>query len=95
MWKKSIDEVLKILNTNKNGLTQEEAEKRLKIDGKNEIPKAKKETLFEIFIYQFKSPIVLILLIAAIFSIFTKSYADSVFIFAVILINAIIGTYQE
>lgn len=95
MWEKNIGEVLKILNTTKIGLTQQEAEKRLKTNGKNEIPKAKKETLFEIFIYQFKSPIVLILVIAAIFSIFTKSYADSIFIFAVIIINAIIGTYQE
>lgn len=60
-----------------------------------EIPKAKNKTIFKIFIEQFKSPIVLILLIAAIFSIFTKSYADAIFIFAVIIINALIGTYQE
>ena len=95
MWDKSIEEVFEKLKTSKNGLTQIQAEERLKIDGKNEIPKAKNKTIFKIFIEQFKSPIVLILLIAAIFSIFTKSYADAIFIFAVIIINAVIGTYQE
>lgn len=95
MWDKSIEEVFEKLKTSKSGLTQIQAEERLKIDGKNEIPKAKNKTIFKIFIEQFKSPIVLILLIAAIFSIFTKSYADAIFIFAVIIINALIGTYQE
>lgn len=95
MWNKSIEEVFSKFKTNKNGLTQIQAEERLKINGKNEIPKAKNKTVFKIFIEQFKSPIVLILIIAAIFSIFTKSYADAIFIFAVIIINAVIGTYQE
>lgn len=95
MWNNSIKEVLEYLKTSLEGLTQEEAEKRLKENGKNTIPKAKQETIFEIFINQFKSPIIAILIIAAIFSIITKSYADSIFIFAVIIINSIIGTYQE
>ena len=67
MWNKSIEEVFSKFKTNKNGLTQIQAEERLKINGKNEIPKAKNKTVFKIFIEQFKSPIVLILIIAAIF----------------------------
>ena len=63
MWDKSIEEVFEKLKTSKSGLTQIQAEERLKIDGKNEIPKAKNKTIFKIFIEQFKSPIVLILLI--------------------------------
>ena len=90
--KQEIEEKLK---TNENGLTEKEAEIRLKINGANEIPKAKEETILKIFIEQFISPIVGILLIAGAFSIYTKSYADAIFILAVITINAVIGTYQE
>ena len=95
MWDKNIEEVLKNLNTNKKGLTYGEAQKRLEVNGKNEIPKGKKNTVLDIFIEQFKSPIILILIIAAIFSIITNSKADCIFILIVISINAIIGTYQE
>lgn len=92
---KSQEEIEKIFNTSQNGLTNIEANKRLEQNGKNEIPKPAKITLLQIFINQFLSPIVFILIIAAIFSIITKSYSDSIFIFLVIMINAIIGTYQE
>ena len=95
MWNISVDEIFKYFNSSKKGLTQEEALKRIKLNGKNLIPKAKKKTLFEIFIEQFKSPIILILFVSVILSIITKSYADSFFILAVIFINSIIGTYQE
>lgn len=92
---KKIEEIKKEFNTNEMGLKSEEAEKRLKINGKNEIPTPPKPTIFKIFIEQFLSPIVAILIIASIFAIFTKSYSDAIFIFAVIIINAVIGTYQE
>lgn len=95
MWNISIDEVFKYFNSSKKGLTQEEAQKRIKINGKNLIPKAKKKTLLETFVEQFKSPIILILFVSVILSIITKNYADSFFILAVIFINSIIGTYQE
>ena len=47
------------------------------------------------FFQQFKSPIILILIVAAIFSIIIKSFADAIFILIVIIVNAIIGTTQE
>lgn len=95
MWNKSIEEVEKYFNTSKKGLTEQEAENRIKKNGKNTIPKAKKDTILQIFIEQFKSPIIAILIVAAVFAILTKAQADSIFIFAVIIINSIIGTYQE
>lgn len=95
MWSKSENEILKIFDTNVDGISEEEAIRRLKNNGKNSIPKGKKITLVETIINQFKSPIVIILLLAAVFSIIIKSYADAGFIFAVIIINAVIGTYQE
>lgn len=95
MWDKSIEDVMEKLSTNKNGLTSKEAQQRLALNGKNEIPKGKKNTILDILISQFKSPIILILIIAAIFSILVNSKADSLFILMVITINAVIGTYQE
>lgn len=95
MYYKEIEEIENLLKTSESGLTKLEAKKRLEANGGNEIPKPPKLTIFNLFIAQFLSPIVFILIIAAIFSLITKSYSDSIFIFLVIFINAIIGTYQE
>ena len=95
MLSKNVQEVFENLKSSEKGLTEKEVEKRLISNGKNEIPKGKKDTIFDIFIEQFKSPIILILIVAAIFSILTNSKADCIFILIVIGINAIIGTYQE
>lgn len=95
MWNKTIEQTLEKTNSNANGISDKKAEQRLLLNGKNEIPKGKKKGIIEIFFEQFKSPIILILIIAAIFSIIIKSYADAIFILIVIGINAIIGTTQE
>lgn len=72
MWDKRVEEIYEILQTNEEGLTQKEAESRLKRNGKNVIPKGKKRTLWDIAMEQFKSPIVFILAVAAIFSFITR-----------------------
>ena len=95
MWNKTIEQTLEKTNSNANGISEKKAEQRLLLNGKNEIPKGKKKSVIEIFFEQFKSPIILILIVAAIFSIIIKSYADAIFILIVIGINAIIGTTQE
>ena len=95
MWDKTVQEALEKTNSSKDGINQKLAEQRLMLNGKNEIPKGKKKSIIEIFFQQFKSPIILILIVAAIFSIIIKSYADAIFILIVIIINAIIGTTQE
>lgn len=95
MWNDSIENVLKVLNSKTEGITQKQADEQTKKDGKNEIPKGKKKTIGQIFLQQFWSPIILILVVAAIFSIVIRSDADAIFIFIVIAINAIIGTTQE
>ena len=95
MWSKTSEEVLEKTNSNVNGISQKIAEQRLLLNGKNEIPKGKKKGIIEIFLEQFKSPIILILIVAAIFSVIIRSYADAIFILIVIGINAIIGTTQE
>jgi calcium-translocating P-type ATPase len=92
---KNIDETLESLNCTTDGLTTDEAHQRIEHYGRNALVEAKKYTLFSIFIEQFKSPIIYILLIAAIISIVIKEFTDAGFIFAVLIINALIGTYQE
>ncbi len=94
-YTKSIQETMSDLNCTLGGLTSSEAIIRNKQYGLNLLPTAKKSNIFDIFIEQFKSPIIYILLIAAIISFSINEFTDAGFIMAVLLINALIGTFQE
>lgn len=88
-------EILKDLNAKPEGLSSEEAQKREEEYGLNILPTKREPTLFEHFIRQFKSPIIYILLAATLLSIIIKEYTDAGFIMLVLVLNAVIGTYQE
>ena len=90
-----IDAVLKKLNTNKSGINEAEAQKRIKKYGLNELPKKKELTKFSIFISQFKNALILILVIAGTLSFFLVEYIDSGVIFGAVILNVIIGFFQE
>ena len=92
---KPIEEVLKNLDSNVNGLSKEEAKKRLEKFGYNEISEKKKTNLALVFLKQFNSFMVYILIVAALISFFIKHYIDVYVIIGVILINGIIGFIQE
>jgi len=92
---KSIDETLLVLESHTSGLTSEEVEKREKQYGPNVLPSKPDKTLFVHFLQQFKSPIIYILLLAAFMALLIKEYTDAGFILLVLILNAIIGTYQE
>ena len=77
------------------GLDSAEAKKRLLEYGENRLPSAPPTSLALIFIKQFLSPFIYILLVAAIISFAVKQIPSAVFIIAVLFINAIIGTIQE
>lgn len=77
------------------GLSEEEAQRRQKEQGKNILNKKKKVTLLQMFLEQFQDPMVIILIIGAIVSIFLKEYMDACIILVVIVLNAIIGVIQE
>ncbi len=94
-YTKSIDDSLLDLDSTISGLSSSEALQRRKHYGNNTLPIAKKHTIFDIFIEQFKSPIIYVLLIAALISFAIKEFTDGGFIMAVLFINAFIGTYQE
>ena len=91
---KEID-IIEILQTNKNGLSQEEVSERLKKYGLNKLPDAKLDNIFWIFLRQFQSPLVYILIIASFIVFFMKEFVDGSIILFVLFFNAIVGTFQE
>jgi len=92
---KNIDEAFSILKTNISGLNSEEASRRQEKYGLNVLPSKAEMTLFQHFLQQFKSPIIYILLLAALMALIIHEYTDAGFILVVLLLNAVIGTYQE
>jgi len=91
---KNVKEVFDILNTNENGLSEEEAEKRLKDYGFNEI-KIKETGLFEIFLRQLKSPFTYLLVIAAFVAFLIAEEIDGAMILLFVFINVSLGFFQE
>jgi magnesium-transporting ATPase (P-type) len=89
------DEVLKNLQSSKDGLSSTEAQKRLTHYGHNRLPEGKKATLLQIILHQVLNPLIFILVAAAGASIAIGEGEDAIFIFLVIFINAALGTYQE
>jgi Ca2+-transporting ATPase len=90
------EEVLRLLETEgTNGLTSTDATRRLEQFGTNSITHEKKKNPWLIFLRQFNSPIVYLLIFAAALSFFFKEWLDGSAILVVILINSIIGFYME
>jgi len=84
------------LKSNSNtGLTTLEAEERLAQYGVNSIKTSNKQSGFGLFISQFKSPIIIILLFASILSLFLKDITNSIIIFCIILISGALSFWQE
>lgn len=92
---KSVEETLRDLECGVDGLSSKEVASRTAKYGKNILAQAKKRTLTGIFIEQFKSPVIYVLLIAAVISAVIKEYGDAGFIMVALLLNAVVGTYQE
>ena len=100
------DEVLSATATTENGLSAAEAAARLEKNGKNKLAEGKKESLIHRFLKQLAEPMTIILIVAAAISAGLEIYngiaeghwefpADVVIIMAVVLINAILGVFQE
>ncbi|MFH1328665.1 MAG: HAD-IC family P-type ATPase, partial [Candidatus Bathyarchaeota archaeon] len=92
---KPIEWVFDELKTQIKGLSQEEAANRLSIYGYNELAESKKESGIQVFIRQFKNPIIYVLIFAAIIAAFLGHYLDATIIAIVLLANSVIGTIQE
>lgn len=93
-------EVLQNLKSSAEGLSMDEAQKRLEQNGKNKLKEAKKDSLLVRFFNQLKDPMIIILLAAAGISGITAAYSgesftDVIIILAVVIINSVLGVYQE
>ena len=94
------EQVMKDLDAVPEGLTSNEASKRLEQYGKNELAKPKGKSLIRRFLEQLADPMIIILLAAAVVSGITAAYANESFtdvfiILFVVIINAVLGVYQE
>ena len=92
----SAEEAVKRLSTDpEQGLSLGEIEIRKKKFGLNKLPEEKPLSKFRIFLSQFRSPLIYILVLACIVTIYLKEYADAIVIFAAVSVNTVIGFFQE
>ncbi|PIV21927.1 MAG: ATPase, partial [Deltaproteobacteria bacterium CG03_land_8_20_14_0_80_45_14] len=89
------NEVLKKLETSEGGLSDSEAGKRLETYGPNKLPEAEGLSRLKILLHQFTSPLIYILMVAAVVTAFLGEYIDTGVIVAVLILNAVIGYFQE
>ena len=92
--------VISQLSGSENGLTSEEAERRIAENGKNKLAEGKKDSIIKQLLKQLADPMIIILLCAAAISgvlavTQDESFADVIIILAVVAINAVLGVYQE
>ena len=93
--KEEYQNVLKDLNSSLSGLSIEEVKKRLNKDGLNEIKNENKKSIIKLLLKQFKEIMLIILMISGVISILLKEYSDSIIIFIVVLLNALLNFIQE
>ena len=89
------EETLEQLGVTHNGLSSEKAKQLLEENGPNVLEEGKKKSVLSVFLSQFADLLVIILIIAAIISMFSGNIESTIVIFAVIILNAILGTVQH
>lgn len=94
-WALSIETVLERLQSSPNGLSTTAAEKLIKKYGLNQIQSHERVTTFKLFLSQFRSPIMLILLVAVVISAFLKDWTDAGIIILIVLGSALLSFFQE
>jgi Mg2+-importing ATPase len=94
-WSTPADETIKELRTTADGLTGDEAGKRLRAYGPNVLKPKKKSDPLALLLNQFKSPIILLLLFAALLSFYLGETTSSLIIFVIIFFSSLLGFWQE
>ena len=94
-WTYESKDMLKKLNADENGLSGREAEKRIDKYGQNILEERRSSSNLEMFINQFKNPIIIILIFAAFLSIFLKDYTDGIIILIIIMISSFLSYSHE
>lgn len=99
VYLQSVEDVLKEVQSSPSGLSSQEAASRLEKYGANTLQEGKKKSLLEKFVDQFKDFMILVLLVAAVVSMFAHQGepdpTDAIIILAVVLLNAVLGVFQE
>ncbi len=90
-----IGEVFRELDSSERGLSEEEAKKRLEKYGFNELKEAKKKSRLKIFLRQFRSFLIWILIAAVVISAVIGDYVESIVVLVILFVNAVIGFLQE
>ena len=93
-WNYSAEEVTKEFRVTNQGLSEERVEKIRREKGENVLQEAKKKTVLQVFLEQFCDLLVVILIIAAIISMFSDNVESTIVILVVLVMNAILGTVQ-
>jgi Ca2+-transporting ATPase len=94
-YQKPIKSIFHELESRKEGLSPAEAKKKLAVYGLNELKQEKHFTILKIFFSQFTDPIVIVLICATLLSLFLKEFTDAYVIGAIIILNALLGFFQE
>ncbi len=94
-YQKTVGQTMTDLDTSADGLTAAQAADRLKQNGLNKFAEAKKESLFKRFLKQIADPMIIMLLAAAAISAGLGELTDMIIIIIVVLVNSILGVYQE
>jgi Mg2+-importing ATPase len=90
-----IDELLSRLETSLNGLASQEAERRLEVYGRNELARKKKRAAIVEFLLHFRSPLIIILLLAGAISGILRELPNMIIIFSIVFLSVILDFYQE
>ncbi|MEK4473024.1 cation-translocating P-type ATPase [Paenibacillus sp. FSL R7-0048] len=93
-YRNNVADSLQDVQSSANGLTSAEVDKRLKDYGFNELKGKKKDPVWKLFLENFKDPMVVVLLIAAIVQIVMGQVMESLIIFLVLILNAVISVIQ-
>ena len=94
-WARPVQELLDEHNVTENGLTDEQVENIRNIKGENVLQEGKKKSVLQVFLSQFLDLLVIILIVAAIVSLFSGSAESTIVILMVLILNAILGTVQH
>ncbi len=94
-YRMSKDEVLKEFRVNSDGLSLDKAKELLEKNGENVLEENRNKSVLQVFLSQFADLMVIILIVAAIISMFSGNIESTIVIFAVITLNAVLGTFQH
>ena len=93
-YSKSVSQALEAQQADQKGLSDQQARSRLEQYGPNKLSEGKKKSVLQIFLEQFKDLLVVILIVAALISAASENVESTIVIFAVLILNAILGTVQ-